>query len=45
LGLTISKSIIDLHGGRIFADPADGPQGLKVTFEIPTATSSASLAA
>jgi two-component system heavy metal sensor histidine kinase CusS len=45
LGLTISKSIIDLHGGRIFADPADGPQGLKVTFEIPAATSSAGLAA
>jgi two-component system heavy metal sensor histidine kinase CusS len=35
LGLTISKSIVDLHGGRIFAEPADGPQGLKVTFEIP----------
>jgi signal transduction histidine kinase len=45
LGLTISKSIIDLHGGRIFADPADGPQGLKVTFEIPTTNASGSLAA
>ena len=36
LGLTISKSIIDLHGGRMRADPASGPRGLKVTFEIPT---------
>ena len=35
LGLTISKSIVDLHGGRIFAEPAAGRQGLKVTFEIP----------
>lgn len=37
LGLTISRSIVDLHGGRIFAAPADGPHGLKVTFEIPRA--------
>jgi len=35
LGLTISKSIVDLHGGRIFAEPARGQQGLRVTFEIP----------
>ncbi|MFI4964318.1 MAG: ATP-binding protein [Caulobacterales bacterium] len=45
LGLTISKSIIALHGGRIFAEPADGPKGLKVTFEIPTGASAAGLAA
>jgi len=45
LGLTISRSIIDLHGGRIFAEPAAGPRGLKVTFEIPTAASAARLAA
>jgi signal transduction histidine kinase len=37
LGLTISKSIIELHGGRIYAEPASGPNGLRVTFEIPTA--------
>jgi len=37
LGLAISKSIIDLHGGRIFAEPASGASGLKVTFEIPAA--------
>lgn len=36
LGLTISKSIIDLHGGRMWAEPASGHRGLKVTFEIPT---------
>ncbi|RAK60177.1 two-component sensor histidine kinase [Phenylobacterium hankyongense] len=35
LGLTISKSIVDLHGGRIFAEPAGGLCGLRVTFEIP----------
>jgi two-component system heavy metal sensor histidine kinase CusS len=35
LGLTISKSIVDLHGGRIFAEPAEGRRGLRVTFEIP----------
>jgi two-component system heavy metal sensor histidine kinase CusS len=36
LGLTISKSIIDLHGGQMRAEPASGHRGLKVTFEIPT---------
>lgn len=45
LGLTISKSIIDLHGGRIFAEPAAGPQGLKVTFEIPALPASTARAA
>lgn len=45
LGLTISKSIIDLHGGRIFADPADEGRGLKVTFEIPTAAPAPRVAA
>jgi two-component system heavy metal sensor histidine kinase CusS len=37
LGLSISKSIVDLHGGRIFAEPAEGRLGLRVTFEIPRA--------
>ncbi|HEY8005086.1 MAG TPA: ATP-binding protein [Phenylobacterium sp.] len=45
LGLTISKSIVEMHGGRIFAEPADGPQGLKVTFEIPTGAAAAGVAA
>ena len=45
LGLTITKSIIDLHGGRIFADPADEGRGLKVTFEIPTAAPAPRVAA
>lgn len=36
LGLTICKSIIDLHGGQMRAEPASGHRGLKVTFEIPT---------
>ncbi|MDE2487824.1 MAG: HAMP domain-containing protein [Alphaproteobacteria bacterium] len=37
LGLTISKTIVEQHGGRIFAEPAQGPHGLRVTFEIPSA--------
>jgi two-component system heavy metal sensor histidine kinase CusS len=45
LGLTISRSIIDLHGGRIFAEPADGPHGLKVTFVIPAVAANAEQAA
>lgn len=35
LGLAICRSIIDLHGGRIFAAAA-AAGGLRVTFEIPT---------
>jgi signal transduction histidine kinase len=45
LGLTISRSIIKLHGGRIFAGPANGERGLKVTFEIPALVAQAELAA
>lgn len=45
LGLTISKSIIELHGGRIFAEPANGPHGLRVTFEIPRTAEPERLAA
>jgi len=35
LGLTISKSIVELHGGRIRAEPASGASGLRIVFEIP----------
>lgn len=35
LGLTISRSIIQLHGGRIYAEPGPDQKGLRVTFEIP----------
>ncbi|MGH8295999.1 MAG: HAMP domain-containing sensor histidine kinase [Steroidobacteraceae bacterium] len=35
LGLAICRSIIELHHGRIRAEPAAGGQGLKVLFEIP----------
>jgi two-component system heavy metal sensor histidine kinase CusS len=35
LGLTISKSIIELHGGRIRAEPASPGRGLRIVFEIP----------
>lgn len=35
LGLTICKSIIDLHGGVIRAEPASGRRGLEIIFEIP----------
>lgn len=35
LGLAICKSIVQLHGGRIFAEPASAAGGLRVVFEIP----------
>jgi signal transduction histidine kinase len=35
LGLTISKSIIELHGGEIRAERASGKHGLRIVFEIP----------
>ncbi len=34
LGLSISRSIIEAHGGRIWAEPNDGP-GLTVQFTLP----------
>jgi signal transduction histidine kinase len=38
LGLTICRSIVELHGGRIYAAPASSGQGLRVIFELPVAT-------
>jgi two-component system heavy metal sensor histidine kinase CusS len=35
LGLTISKSIVELHGGQIHAEPASARRGLRIVFEIP----------
>jgi signal transduction histidine kinase len=35
LGLAICRSIIELHHGRIWAEPAAAGQGLRVLFEIP----------
>lgn len=35
LGLTISRSIVEQHGGTIIAQPAAASHGLRVTFEIP----------
>jgi two-component system heavy metal sensor histidine kinase CusS len=35
LGLTISKSIVELHGGQIHAEPGAEGRGLRVVFEIP----------
>lgn len=35
LGLTISKSIVELHGGQIHAEPGGGKRGLRIVFEIP----------
>lgn len=37
LGLTICRSIVEQHGGRIFAEPASSGHGLMVTFEVPAA--------
>jgi signal transduction histidine kinase len=38
LGLAICRSIITLHGGRIYANPGSSGRGLQVTFELPAAT-------
>ena len=35
LGLAICRSIIELHRGRIWAEPATAGPGLKILFEIP----------
>jgi signal transduction histidine kinase len=36
LGLAICRSIITLHGGRIWADASPGSTGLRVVFTIPS---------
>jgi two-component system heavy metal sensor histidine kinase CusS len=36
LGLTISKKIVELHGGRISAEPGPRRRGLRIVFEIPS---------
>ncbi len=38
LGLAICKSIIELHGGRVFAQAPAGRRGLRVVYEIPAPT-------
>ena len=38
LGLAISRSIVELHRGRIFAEPRSGGSGLSVVVEIPVRT-------
>ncbi|MFC3651388.1 ATP-binding protein [Dyella humi] len=37
LGLTICRSIIELHGGSIRAQPREDGPGLRVSFELPVA--------
>ncbi|OAJ51853.1 hypothetical protein A6V36_14885 [Paraburkholderia ginsengiterrae] len=39
LGLAICRSIVALHGGRIFAEAGPGGHGLSMVFEIPATTS------
>ncbi|GAB3627641.1 histidine kinase [Pandoraea terrae] len=39
LGLAICRSLVELHGGRIFAEAAPGGTGLRMVFEIPATTS------
>ncbi|RQZ10222.1 HAMP domain-containing protein [Burkholderia sp. Bp9031] len=36
LGLAICRSIVELHGGRIFTETGPGGRGLSMIFEIPT---------
>ncbi|WP_371884152.1 ATP-binding protein [Caballeronia sp. S22] len=38
LGLAICRSIVELHGGRIFAEAGPGGKGLSMVFEIPATT-------
>jgi len=40
LGLAISRSIIEMHGGRLWAEPNRGP-GATFTFSVPAAASTA----
>ena len=35
LGLAICRSIVDLHGGRVYAEPGPLGRGLRVVIEIP----------
>jgi signal transduction histidine kinase len=37
IGLSVSRSIIDQHGGRLWATPNDGP-GATFSFSIPGTT-------
>src|SRR5271168_2869813 len=40
LGLTISKAIVELHGGRIFASSAGADHGAMFVIELPNVVSS-----
>jgi signal transduction histidine kinase len=37
IGLSVSRSIIESHGGRLWATPNDGP-GITLAFSLPSAT-------
>ena len=45
LGLSIAKRIVDLHDGRIRADPAPGRQGSVFTIVLPRGAASEAAAA
>ena len=43
IGLSVSRSIIDSHQGRLWAEPHDGP-GATFSFSIPHASEAATVA-
>jgi two-component system sensor kinase FixL len=37
MGLPVSRSIVEAHGGRLWAEPNEGGHGLSLRFTLPRA--------